>query len=84
MPARISDSLTKEAKDLAVCAFESLGCKGYARVDMFVEKDRVLLSEINTLPGLTENSLLPKAASAAGISFPHLLSTIIDFALDEE
>jgi len=54
-----------------------LGCRGYSRTDMILKNDRVYVLETNTLPGLTGNSLLPKAAKAVGLTFPKLLEKII-------
>jgi D-alanine-D-alanine ligase len=66
---------------MAVRVYKELGCRGFGRVD-FILKDRgtPYVLEINTIPGLTPMSLLPKAAKAAGISYSELLSQIIDYA----
>lgn len=82
VPARISEKLTLEVQRVATKAFEALGCKGFARVDMIIDKDKVYVLELNTIPGLTVVSLLPKAAAAAGISFSKLLDRIIDHSLE--
>lgn len=84
VPARISKKLTLEVKKISIKAFKSLGCKGFARVDMIIDKDKVFVLELNTIPGLTAVSLLPKAAAAAGISFPQLLDRIITYSLEED
>ena len=55
-------------------------CKGFARVDMIIRQNKIYVLEINTIPGLTANSLLPKEARAAGISYPELLDRIISDA----
>ena len=83
VPARISKLLTIQAQKLAIKAFTALGCRGFARVDMFIEKGKILLSEINTIPGLTKNSLLPKAAKASGISFSDLIDRIINLGFKQ-
>lgn len=82
VPARISKSLTKKVQDLAVKVYEAVGCRGFARVDFILKngKEPIVL-EINTIPGLTPMSLLPKAAKAAGISYKGLLNKIINYAL---
>lgn len=82
VPARISKSLTKKVQNLAVSVYKELGCRGFARVDFILRdaKEPVVL-EINTIPGLTPMSLLPKAAKAAGISYPGLLDMIISYAI---
>ncbi|NUO08589.1 MAG: D-alanine--D-alanine ligase [Candidatus Brocadia sp.] len=72
-------SLYDEAQDLALHAHRVIGCKGFSRVDMLMdEKNNFYLLEVNTIPGFTEKSLLPKAAKAAGISFPALCEKIVD------
>ncbi|HKV45685.1 MAG TPA: D-alanine--D-alanine ligase [bacterium] len=81
VPARISAVQTKQAQQLALRAHRVLGCEGMSRADMFVADGKVLLLEVNTIPGLTHGSLLPKAAAAAGIDFTALVSRIIDNAL---
>lgn len=83
-PAPLSETETKEAQDLAVKAYECLGCRGFARVDMFYDSQKFYVSEINTIPGLTANSLFPKEAQAAGISFPELVVKIVNLALEEK
>lgn len=80
-PARIDKKLTKKIQDLAIKAHQALGCKGYSRVDFIVKNKKTpYILEVNTLPGLTKESLLPKAAKAAGIEFPQLLDIIINNA----
>lgn len=82
IPARISKSLTKKVQDLAIKVYKDVGCRGFGRVDFILrdEKEPVVL-EINTIPGLTAMSLFPKAAKAAGITYPKLLDKIIYYAL---
>lgn len=77
-PARIDKRLFKKIQEQAVKAHQILGCRGYSRVD-FILKNRKTpyILEVNTLPGLTKESLLPKAAKAAGIEFSELLDIII-------
>lgn len=81
-PARISAEATRAAQDLAVRAHKSLGCRGYSRTDMILGPSGPVVLEVNTLPGMTINSLLPKAAAAAGIPFPKLLDRIVRLALE--
>jgi D-alanine-D-alanine ligase len=70
-----------DVRRTALAAYELLGCAGYARVDLMLDGDGVpQLLEINTVPGLTETSLLPQAAEAAGISFDQLVGRVIDLA----
>ena len=61
--------------------FKAIGGRGYARVDFIIKNEIPYLLEINTLPGLTANSLIPKEARAAGIEYPELLDKIIELAL---
>lgn len=80
-PARLPSATTKKVQETAVKVFQSIGARGFARVDMIIKNDVPYILEINTLPGLTPNSLLPKEAKAAGISYPKLLDKIIELSL---
>lgn len=81
-PARIPDYVSFRAQDLALRAHTILGCKGYSRTDMIWDQSRgkIYLLEVNTLPGLTKESIFPKAAAAMGISFQELLDAIVNSA----
>ncbi len=81
-PADLPDELAVELQELGLRAFRALNCSGYARVDfrMNAENDLFCL-EVNTLPGMTKTSLVPKAAKAAGMSFNDLIQKIIDLAV---
>ena len=82
VPAKISDEVAKTAQEQALIAFHSLGCEGYARVDFRLSDESELFClEVNTLPGMTPLSLVPKAAKAVGISFEELIKRIIAQAL---
>ncbi len=82
VPARISVSLTKKTQKLAIDVYKILGCKGFSRVDFILRNNKYpVVLEINTIPGLTPTSLLPKAARAAGISYSKLIDKIIQYAL---
>ena len=83
-PARISTDETARAQDLALRSHLSLGCRGLSRVDMVLTAKGPVVLEVNTMPGMTINSLLPKAAKAAGIAFPDLLDRLIRLALEPE
>jgi D-alanine-D-alanine ligase len=84
VPARISEEATKEAQNIAVQCHRLLGCRGMSRTDMFVlDDDEIVTLETNTIPGMTATSLLPKAAQAAGISFPELLNHLIKLAREK-
>src|SRR3989344_3388953 len=80
VPARIGKTLTQKAQDAALIAYKTIGCRGFGRVDMIIKGHDVYVLEVNTIPGLTSVSLLPKAAKAAGISYSQLLDKIISFA----
>ena len=81
-PARIGDAATREAQSLAVRAHRALSCRGYSRTDMILGPKGPVVLEVNTLPGMTMNSLLPKAAASAGIPFGELLHRIVLLALE--
>ena len=80
-PARISSLLTKKTKEAALKAYKTLGCSVFSRVDLIIINDRPYILEINPIPGLTPVSLFPKAAKAAGITYPELLTKIIELSL---
>jgi D-alanine-D-alanine ligase len=82
-PAELTDELTARAQQLALQVYELLGCNGFARVDLMLEHDsqELWVLETNVVPGLTETSLLPQAADAAGIGFDELLERILASAL---
>lgn len=83
-PAPLSEDLTAKGMRTALMAFEALGCRDFARVDMFlVNSIEFIVSEINTIPGLTKNSLLPKEARAAGMSFDELIEEIVQPTIEE-
>jgi len=82
-PARLSPELTSRAQEYAMCAHRALCCKGYSRTDMIVSDNEVFILETNTIPGMTQTSLLPQAAAAAGISFAALLDRLIELALEK-
>jgi D-alanine-D-alanine ligase len=82
IPARIPERAQSDAADAAKRAFVDLGCAGMARVDMIVDPQGTpWVLEVNTVPGLTEVSLLPDAARAAGISFEDLCQRLVDHAI---
>jgi len=82
IPARIPEAAREAASDAAARAFAELGCSGMARVDIIVDTQGTpWLLEVNTVPGLTELSLLPDAARAAGIPFDELCQRLVDHAV---
>ena len=82
-PAEIPPDVAKRAQDLAVRAHRALHCRGMSRLDLMWSGDRLVALEVNTIPGMTANSLLPKAARAAGIGFGDLLARFVDWALED-
>ena len=81
-PAELGAETTERAQELAVRVYELLGCHGVARVDLMLEEGtgELWVLETNVVPGLTETSLLPQAADAAGIGFDELVTRILDSA----
>ncbi len=80
-PAEIGDKATKEIQELALQAHQALGLQVYSRVDVLLPSDGApTVLEVNTIPGMTEASLLPEAAAAAGISYVDLCRRIIELS----
>jgi D-alanine-D-alanine ligase len=79
-PARLPESVRQEVRRLAVDTFVRVGCAGLARVDFFVEGDRVLVNELNTMPGFTATSVFPKLWEASGLPFPDLCDRLLGLA----
>jgi D-alanine-D-alanine ligase len=80
-PAELADPAGERARELAVAAYELLGCSGFARVDLMLDREgELFLLEANAVPGLTETSLLPQAAEAAGIGFDELVGRVVEQA----
>jgi D-alanine-D-alanine ligase len=82
VPARIPDEAAADVRRLAVETFLRVGCAGLARVDFFVEDGRVLVNELNTLPGMTPTSAFPKLWDAAGVSWPEACDRLVGLALE--
>jgi D-alanine-D-alanine ligase len=81
-PADLPDDVTQAAQELAVATYRLLGCYGFARVDMILSNDGGLqVLEGQAIPGLTDTSLLPQAAEAAGLSFEQLVERLVEQAL---
>jgi len=82
LPKDIPENIYKKIQMLSLKAFEILGCKAFARVDFRLSPDnKPYILEINTIPGLTETSLLPEAANIIGIDFYNLILKIIKYSL---
>jgi D-alanine-D-alanine ligase len=82
VPARIPEPVRERVRELACATFLRVGCAGLARVDFFVEGDRVLVNELNTLPGFTATSVFPKLWEASGVAAPELCDRLLGFALE--
>lgn len=81
-PAELPEDLTAEIRAATLRGFQAIGCSGYARIDFRLREDRQYFClEVNTLPGMTPTSLVPKAAKARGIEFPELMERIIKMGL---
>jgi D-alanine-D-alanine ligase len=81
-PADFDAATTKRIQDAALGAFKAIGGRDYSRVDVMVRADgSPVVLEVNTLPGMTETSLLPKAAAAAGIHFAELCQRMVELAV---
>jgi D-alanine-D-alanine ligase len=82
IPPRLPEVVIADCRALALQAHRALGCSGLSRIDMIVGESGIELLEVNTIPGMTETSLLPKAAAAAGIPFPELIGRIIRWGME--
>ncbi len=82
VPAALSRELTEEAQRVAIDSFKVLGCESVSRIDLMLEdaNEQLVVLEVNTIPGMTASSLLPKAAAAAGMSFVDVVAEILDGA----
>jgi len=81
-PAELSGDEQRAVTEVALGAYRALGCSGFARVDLILAADGPQVLEANAIPGLTDTSLLPQAAEAAGLSFERLVERILDLALE--
>jgi D-alanine-D-alanine ligase len=83
VPAPLAPEVTAEVRELALRAFRAIDCRGMARVDFFIERDRhVLVNEINTIPGFTATSAYPQLWAASGVPYPALIARLIELALE--
>lgn len=80
-PANISEELTRKAQDYGLRAHKALYLRHYSRTDMILKYNEIYVLETNTIPGMTETSLLPLAAKVAGYSFKELIQKLLDLAL---
>ena len=85
VPADLPDSLTARIRELSASAFAALSCEGLARVDFFVlPDDRVVINEINTMPGFTPSSMFPRMWAATGLDYPALVDRLVQLALHRD
>lgn len=83
IPAELADDLSNEVRNVALRAYQVLGCAGLARVDFFVTEARgIIINEVNTIPGFTSISMYPKLWQASGVSYPELIHRLIRFGLE--
>ncbi len=77
-PARIPEELTKRIKDLSSRVYDILKCRGIIRIDYIIKDNCIFLIEVNTTPGMTSNSFIPKQIEAAGLNISDIITTIIE------
>ena len=84
IPAEIDSKITKEIKEIAIQSCRALNISGFARVDFFLEKstNKILLNEINTIPGFTNKSMFPMLWKASGLNIEQLVAKLVDISLD--
>ena len=82
VPARLDESTLAAVRRMTHALHARLGCRGVARFDFFVTADGVVLNEVNTVPGLTERSQVPRMFAADGLPYPELLTLLVDGALE--
>jgi D-alanine-D-alanine ligase len=84
IPAPVPAAVRDRVRELSLRAFQALDCEGFARVDFFYEEatGRVLLNEVNTIPGFTPKSMFPMLWAASGLSYPDLVARLVDLAVE--
>ena len=83
IPADLPKATVKKIQEVAIKTFQALSCEGLSRVDCFLkENGEVLVNEINTMPGFTSISMYPKLWEASGISYPELIDTLLQLAIE--
>lgn len=84
MPARIDNETSARIKDTAAAIYGILGCRGFARVDMFLTRDRdIVFNEVNTIPGFTPHSRFPNMMKGIGLQFAEIVDRLIQLGLEE-
>lgn len=85
IPAHLDAAVVEKIRSIAVRAFRTLGCRGFARVDFFVRNgSEILLNELNTIPGFTPISMYPKLWKASGLPYPELLDRLVSLSFDND
>ncbi len=83
IPARIDEDVRSKVREISIATYRALNCRGISRIDMIINKENEpMVIEVNTLPGMTEMSLVPDSAKAAGISFGELNAKILKYGYD--
>ena len=77
MPAAVDEVSAKALEDAALATYAALGCAGVARVDFFLTAAGPVLIEVNTVPGMTEHSQVPRMFAACGLPYPDLLDELV-------
>ena len=84
IPAQVPEEVRDRVRELSLRAFRALDCEGFARVDFFYEEatGRVLVNEVNTIPGFTPKSMFPMLWAASGLAYPDLVARLVDLATE--
>ncbi|NGM85636.1 D-alanine--D-serine ligase VanG [Paenibacillus sp. 7124] len=85
LPARINEDTASKVKETALSIYKILGCRGFARVDMFMATDgRIVFNEVNTIPGFTSSSRYPNMLQASGMTYAYILDKLLELAAAED
>jgi len=82
VPARVRSHVSERIRELAIATYKLVGCSGLARVDFFVEGERVLVNELNTMPGFTSTSVFASLFDASGLRYTELLERLLELAVE--
>src|SRR5438874_578386 len=84
IPAPIESAMSDDVRALAIRAFQAVDAAGMARVDFFLEREagRIVLNELNTIPGFTRISMYPKLWEASGLPYPKLIERLVELAIE--
>ena len=82
LPAQLTDQELADLRAAGLAMFEGLGCRGLARVDFFVVDSQPVLNEVNTMPGFTPFSMFPQLWRSEGLSYPELITELLELALE--